>query len=1760
MIKSILKSITKIFCISFIVIACSYSTAFAEVDIGAMQGVLNGMVTPQQVNQSNNPKLADRNNVAELVDPVSGSLTLNQTDLSLPGKDGLDLALGRIYNSSQAEYCTKKVSVQSSSSSWTDTRTGWFVQVTAFDLTTAQWASSSYGPYNTYEEANNNTVSYSNDKVFIFSVIYSGTYPVYHSSYTITTTNYPEKYNYLRSRYDLGAGWSFSFPSVEIVEEQGNKFLTFHDGTGAAYQITFTADTTDSNLKGYQGKDVLFSEDNGSYSNGQVTSKYKFISSDKKTTYFASDGRLMGIKDRFGNEIKFTHTGRTIHGVSYPYISNILDSVGRNISFVYENTIDNPTFTSENITVTVSDPANSRNLSIIYKKGRTQINYYSGGQLIDTFYEPYLYSATNPKNQSIYYLDYADDGIGFMYNTKNLSTSAHDAQFLLGGVQYPSTLSFYQYDKTTRNLGPDGAVHAYRVTARYDKEFKYNGSTWDQVGDINHINYTYNGDCSGYPNYNSDEAMPESYQFWSQAALSNGITAKSTYNGKKKQIQEETTASNGEKKVVKNLEYDVRFDQKPTKTEYTEYAGDGTIASQKYVALAYNDWGGMSSVTQPLNSTQLNDPNIKTKYTTTYEYEPVCKFISTKHWYQNDNTYLGESYTYDSLQRITSITNAKGEVANYNYTLAPDGRSIAKTMLTKLLENGKTAKNELYYDASTNYAYPAIVKDYYTNDQGVYTEENTTRTYNMLLGLIETETNNSGRTTSYTYDNLGRIISVVLPNISNINGNSYSVTQTFEYWDGVNYWDYVDPSNIGTSSSVVYTYTIYKDTLTNTDSYYNTAQSAYDGYGNLRQEQTWYDYNGTWQWVIGKQYRYDSLCRPVYYIDAENNPSAYSYDAWGRLNESTDSLNNLYRTDYDIKNRKVNSYFIAQGNVATYRANPSNNAVKESYIEASLDQWNRVIERKAFPNWPDTAGAISENYTYDISGNVITYTDPKRNLNDEGVTKKYTYDQLGRVSRVKDALGQITDVAYNILGNMSDIKLKESAAATESTGLYIRNYDELGQIVSKIDPMAQSSTYAYNGLGLNTKMTDRNGSVFSYGYDEHNQIKSNKSVSSSGNVSTEYRYAYIGAYGVNGISEYNNDSFSGSISYDYNGSGRIVEKFTWYPNTSTYRSYLKNGYDRLGRLKNNAIGKDEANYFYTNYTYTLTRLNKVQINGAQTADPTGQAYAVYNYYPDGKLESVTYPTLSDSTILKTSYAYDKLNRLQTITNKKGTTVLSQYTYIYDANGNTTTITDSVSNKITQYIYDKLDRLQEVNSPDRGIISYTYDLRGNRQTLSGNITLDLEPATYSYDLRNRLTQATKGSVTTSISYNPEGLRYKKSTPSKTVWYHYNMSGKVIAEGDGTGSIKADYVWGPDRTLVKKDTATGNNYYYLYNGHGDVVQIVDTAGNIVNNYSYDEWGNILDKTETTSNPFTYGGEIFDSETGLYYLRARYYDPQMGRFINEDSYEGQVNNPLTLNLYSYGLNNPLKYLDPSGNMAVGQFFQKFLPSFVAGMTGFDDLISLFSMNTINAIKQFGTALISGELKIGDIISSVGASFTEPFKYLYEHSKNVWTGKPSDAEVYEYGKQLGNVTNMIVGAVAGGGIVGVKLIQTIGKVSPKFMKLVGNIAKGASEAAGGLKRGPKPFGTGSHNLTNKDVADSVTDGKIIAGGQRLPEVSIKTPGGIKSSRRPDILVERPDGSTYGINVGKTTASGVPIKREVEAIYDLEDAGIEMHFVPYDR
>gem|GEM_PF-2555409 len=138
--------------------------------------------------------------------------------------------------------------------------------------------------------------------------------------------------------------------------------------------------------------------------------------------------------------------------------------------------------------------------------------------------------------------------------------------------------------------------------------------------------------------------------------------------------------------------------------------------------------------------------------------------------------------------------------------------------------------------------------------------------------------------------------------------------------------------------------------------------------------------------------------------------------------------------------------------------------------------------------------------------------------------------------------------------------------------------------------------------------------------------------------------------------------------------------------------------------------------------------------------------------------------------------------------------------------------------------------------------------------------------------------------------------------------------ILAEYNKDDSRTTRYIWGYDLISQKKDA--GETYHYLHNAHGDITKLVGSIGNVQNSYSYDAFGNTITYSEKVGNKFRYSGEQYDSITGEYYLRARYCDPSMGRFINEDTYRGQIDNPLSLNLYTYCYNNPIIYTDRSGN----------------------------------------------------------------------------------------------------------------------------------------------------------------------------------------------------------------------------------------------------
>ena len=162
-----------------------------------------------------------------------------------------------------------------------------------------------------------------------------------------------------------------------------------------------------------------------------------------------------------------------------------------------------------------------------------------------------------------------------------------------------------------------------------------------------------------------------------------------------------------------------------------------------------------------------------------------------------------------------------------------------------------------------------------------------------------------------------------------------------------------------------------------------------------------------------------------------------------------------------------------------------------------------------------------------------------------------------------------------------------------------------------------------------------------------------------------------------------------------------------------------------------------------------------------------------------------------------------------------------------------------------------------------------------------------------------------------------MRVAKAVNGKiTTRYLYEYD-KVVLETDGDGNEIARNIYGINLLARElRNQSVRETVYYMYNGHADVTALLDMTGQVIDTYYYDAFGNIMESSGSTNNPYRYAGYQYDAETGLYYLNARMYDPKIARFLQEDTYSGNPNDPLSLNYYTYCANNPLAYYDPSGH----------------------------------------------------------------------------------------------------------------------------------------------------------------------------------------------------------------------------------------------------
>lgn len=829
----------------------------------------------------------------------------------------------------------------------------------------------------------------------------------------------------------------------------------------------------------------------------------------------------------------------------------------------------------------------------------------------------------------------------------------------------------------------------------------------------------------------------------------------------------------------------------------------------------------------------------------------------------------GETSTsYDDVGNITEIKEDGKRIQSYTYDLA--GR-----MLTQTDGNGNTI----------NYQYNSINLPKYIKLPGDETIPSNTITKQYdVLGRLKAESDSVGKVELYSYDNNNNVIT------------------------------YVEQSKDGSDRIAFYT--------------------RYDVNGNKRYES---DANGNL-----KEYSYDDLNRlrsTTVEVMGEKQTSYYTYDKNGNIVETKDWLGNTYTYVYDPIDRlieKSDPYTIIQ------KLSYNDNNLQIKSIDAlgnetsyQYDYKNRLISTT------DPVGNVMR-YEYDDFGNI------ERKIDGKMQELYYVYDEYNRLFYISHNSKSLITYGYDLNRNM--IKQIDGKENTKNYQYNCRNL-----IVKRIDPLGagnpdktESYHYYANGL-LKTKM-DRNGKLTTYTYDIHGRLISE----TIGMETITY------TYDANGNQLTVTDS-TGTTSRTYDEKNRVLTKTVPLIGTSFYT------YDIRTNLKYGVYAESSID---PKGNITIKEFDKAGRLVAVIAD---EKITKYQYNSNGSKSGVIYPDGS-----RAEFTYAKNGNNQTITNinSKGL-VVEKYKYSYDAANNL--IQKSDSKGYTNYTYDNMNRIESITEPSGKKTTYTYDNSGNRETESiifnnisttinylyneqnrlqcvkktlengkeediyyyydnnGNLTckvnetlnpinedeyvLDANTSLsntsnvtfYNYDLWNQLAETHQGDIHAYYKYNAEGFRVEKLVNSIITRYLYEYD-RVVLEVDEKGNQIGKNVYGTNLLTrsVEQDT-----YYYMYNGHGDVTALISEDGTIAATYYYDAFGNIISETGRADNNVKYSGYQHDDETGLYYLNARYYDSTIARFLTEDTYQGQANDPLSLNLYTYCVNNPITYYDPTGHV---------------------------------------------------------------------------------------------------------------------------------------------------------------------------------------------------------------------------------------------------
>lgn len=887
-----------------------------------------------------------------------------------------------------------------------------------------------------------------------------------------------------------------------------------------------------------------------------------------------------------------------------------------------------------------------------------------------------------------------------------------------------------------------------------------------------------------------------------------------------------------------------------------------TDARGKTTSYAYDAGGRIAAVTRPAGNTPIRN-----------SYNTDGSMLT-----QADGTGNTTAFSYASAS--TTITDPLGATATHNF-------NAAKRFTSHTDPAGK----------SIQYEYDSLQRRTKTTDR---MGDGSGVTYDAASGKVTSRTDNDGNVWKYSY--------------------------TAQAQDGFTFYD-----------------------MTRIDCPDGTHEEfAYDTKGNVvsRKDQA----GKIWSFTYSPQGQLLTVTNPAAGVatltyngdgtvasgqDPAGNITTYGYDALKRLNQVNNPDGTSVHYSYDANDNLV-SHTDEKSHVTSYTYDDNNN--RKTRTDPRGGTWTYVYDANDRRISVTDPLGKSLTFTYDALQRVKTATDRTGN------TATYNYDSRGRLTAVVDPEGKTWATAYDDEGIVT--------ARTNPLG-QVRQYgsDKEGRIRSSSDPLANQDSFAYDALGRLTAWTNPLAETRSYGYDSRGLLNQ---VSLPGPISGSYSRNDLGL--VTQIT----DPRQKSRAYAYDSSGRLSSQTDPLGN-ATHAIYdqrnriqrtnlplgaLDLGYDsaglpvslsysdgtridfsydaanRLTAATGVALGYDNDDRIIATNGIDLSRDNEGRISSMTLAsgktvsygyDKRGLLTAVSDW--GGRTTQFTYDaagrllTMTRPNGVVTTYRYDAAGRVTSIIEKKDLTTLSSIVLVKDGAGQTKEAAREVPQPPA---VAPGTSAKSYNDADQ-IVGFTYDTMG-RLAADG-------ARSFTWDLASRLTSYREGQNTASFTYDAFGNRLTRSHggPTRSYVWNYGLGLPSVSIVKDNDTPVRYFIHAPAGSLLFSiDAASGDHRYYHYDELGSTIFLTDDGGAMTDSYAYTAYGQPAGTTGATDNPFTYIGKygvMREGATGLYYMRARYYDSAAGRFLSSDPLSVQLADPKSTNPYQYAAGNPLQYIDPLG-----------------------------------------------------------------------------------------------------------------------------------------------------------------------------------------------------------------------------------------------------